>query len=225
MQSVYGFKQSQESNFLLTLDRIKETLHDELIKIGFEHRGKIADQEEQVVKYFKENYLHPSTSPIELEPKLFKIAEDAIRFYKTQVKRDGEEIRERMVNETEQLYVKYITLLKVMVEFAQIAEADYTNRLEKLMKVEKEKILQHLLSQNRIIAELRKNNQLSIESKRLSITLDSENLQEWYGMLKRDETFFENFRNAPDNFETQKQVLLYLVKDFLFKNESILNSL
>ncbi|MEN7547718.1 transcription antitermination factor NusB [Rapidithrix thailandica] len=222
MQTIYAYKQSKESNFQLAIDQIKEKYEEKLRFVGRTELESIRKQENVSINYLKEN--HELGLNVKEETEEVKIANDAIRFYQDQIEKDFRSYKSRMVFETERLYLKYINIIFGLLEFSEVVKDVYDERSKKRADVGLEETLLKRIYENKILQCFKQNLQLQEEVKRYNLEYDMMLLREWYRQLKADKAFVESFSlEKTQSEETDLEVIKYLVKEFLFKNEKIVS--
>ncbi|NLR92774.1 transcription antitermination factor NusB [Flammeovirga agarivorans] len=229
MQNIYAFKQNKASNKELTLDKIKAEFRDELLEFGQEEKARIDEEQAKVIEYINsvmdEDQEEPSTQGLDV--KLLKIASNAKNYFE-QLMADGkQDTRKNMVVETEQLFTKYLKILSYLIDISELSHKELERKLDKGARyIELDQKFTEWFYHNPVFTILREDetlNELLAENK-LRRAEDDERVLEWLRILKRDgelQEKIEEFAKEGDNFETQKEILRLIVRDFIFKNEII----
>ncbi|WP_345370563.1 transcription antitermination factor NusB [Algivirga pacifica] len=228
MQSVYAYKQSEESNYELALDVIREKFAEELSIVGNEHKEAFAEKEKLAIAYFDHNYKKGTTEVMneQLGEDSIKAGAQAVKRYQELLLKDFESFKIKMVNDTEKIYVRYLRYFKYLFDLAELSKKELDLKIERgAANLEKETQLHNLIYRNEAIALLKKNTELKeeLESYKLTGEADWQQFKEWYVLLKKDNTFFENFQGKEKSFENDRLILRYLIKDFFFKNEALIS--
>lgn len=225
MQSIYAFQQNRESHFQMAIDQIKAAFNEEFMEFGHEAKERLAKEEKLTIEYFLHNYQHRTavvTSP-ELDEKMLRLGAAAVNYYHNQLAADYEDFRRRMVFETEHLYFRYLKFLSYLIDMAELTEQELTAKtLRESRYLQSEKDLHELLVDNKAMQLLRAHKALEKElsEQKVRTGADLEQVKDWLRALKKDEAFMA-MRKAERTLEDDREILRYLVKDFLLGNEVI----
>lgn len=226
MQCIYAFQQSRESNYELALDQIREHFAEELSIIGNDHKEEVAKKESLVIDYFAHNHKDGSVEVTDenIDEKMLKVGADAVKYYQGLVYDDTQSFRNKMLKETETLYLRYLKFLQYIIDFADYTQKDLENKVERgVASTEKEIILERLFFKNEAVQALRDNVKLSseVELHKLKRGEDLDKVKEWNKLLRKDNNFFETFSDSERSFDSDKLVVRYFVKDFLLKHDQV----
>lgn len=219
MQSIYAFKKSEESNFHLGLERIAEFFKERLLEKGVEAKWDLMEQQDKASALFKEHLIDGVADdvlgkhPIEVS----KPTWEAILFYRTQINKERRQFMEQMIDKTENLFSKYLRSLQLIVTLA--------DRIKKVQQDKEDrgaKSIGHFerFFDNQLLPALRNNGEVVKENYHWDPGL----IMDWAITLRKDEAFIEHLKVAPETLEGNRDVLLFVFREFLFKNESILSN-
>ncbi|ANQ50489.2 transcription antitermination factor NusB [Flammeovirga yaeyamensis] len=229
MQSIYAFKQNKLSNKELTLDLVKNEFRDEFLELGQEEKARIDEEQAKVIEYLNtvmdEDQEDMSTEGLDV--KLLKIASNAKNHYNNLIASDKRQFQISMVEETEELFTKYLKLLSYLIDISELSNKELQRKLESnARQIEFDQKFTDWFYHNSAFTVLREDNTLNdlLSEHKLRRGEDDERVLEWLRILKRDgelQDAIEEIAKQGDDFETQKEILRVIVRDFLFKNEII----
>ncbi|PWJ36104.1 transcription antitermination factor NusB [Sediminitomix flava] len=227
MQSVYAYKQCKESNYELVIDQIRKQFQEELEYEGVMEKSRLEKEQEAVIKYFDHNFENATREPVgeEFDGRMLKIGNEALLQYQSLIVKDFENVKANMLRETEKLYNKYLKFLQYVIDFADIVQEQVEGKTTRVKDLTKEKALYDLIKGNAVVDVLRNNAELSseIDAHKLKMADDLDQVTDWYFLFKKDIEFFEKFESEEASFERDKNVVKYIVRDFIFKNEAVMS--
>lgn len=230
MQRIYAFQQCRASDYELAADYVKEVFHAELMLLGAEHKARIMKEQATVLEAFAHTHrAYEYTLEVRAtlaEEKLQKILEEALRKYRNLVQADQARLRTDMLKEIETLQYKYLRILNDITCLAEYTREKLDEKqFNRVNAPVKERIAAALLFDNKAIARLKNDSFFRRELERYKVSINWEQLWEWYRLLLKDEEFMALFNQEKANdFDHHKEVVLYLLRDFLFKNEAVADS-
>ena len=205
MQTMFAYHQSREANYALALDHIADVFSPDLNSMEFQDKDQLKADRQASSQLFRE-HVESDTLPAGDE-KVSETAEEAIRHYHQQNEKDRKHFKKTMVVEAEKILDRYILILLLYIEFADLAEADAKRDHSRFVK-------------NLLIKTLRENNSLETLSLRRNLSWADENdiVRSWFrDLVKTDETYQAYLKGEGDD----RAVLQYIAKDIIFKNEVI----
>lgn len=211
MQSIYAFLKSQESNYYLQIDQIKEIFRDELNLLGIEeHKARVTLEQELAIATFTDHY-HPY-KPVavseKVPEKIAKIVNEAILVFKNKREKEIRENRLEMLDEVEQIHTIYLDILHLLIrlsEFAEQAKLDPS-----LIKAAEN------LSTNKVITALKSNQQLDGVVDKWAL----ETIAPWFKLMLKTESVVEALKSEDRSIANDKQTIRIIVRDFLMKNDA-----
>ena len=223
MQNLYAFKQSKQSDYHIALDLIKESFAPDLNSMDYQDKDLLESNKKQAIELFEEFYNADNILVGQNVPEVVQnAASDAISYYKKQVNKDFLFFRKQMLSETEKVYHYYLRFLLLLVEWAEISNAEYERLIEK-----KKKILavgELNLAKNRLINHLTSSTPLRVDAIKLNLDWsdEREQVRQWFKeVIKKDEQYQEYIKIAAPTFQEDKQILLHIVKNIIFKQEAL----
>ena len=218
MQSIYAFKKSETSNVYLAQDQIEAKFNEVLLEKGIEHKWDLMEKQDASVALFKKYFKDGKAQEVlGEEPSIVEeTAWEAVIFYRTQVTRDVQEERERMINSTEMLFTKYLRVLQLIVTLA--------DRMKKVQRDREQNInSQSFTDSSRffdspLINTLRNHEEIRRENFHWNPDL----VAGWAMALWKMESFHEVLgKEEATGEEYDREILLFVLREFLFQNESV----
>lgn len=223
MQAIYAFKQSKGSSYHIAQDLIKETFLPDLNSMEVQDKEQLDKKKTQALELFRA-YYQADHVEIEkgVEEDVYQAATDALLYYKNQISKDTDTYRKRMLAEAEKIYDHYLSLLLLPMEWAELAKADHERK--SINTGQAQPIGPLNLYNNKVIERLVNSKPLKIESIKRNVdwTEQRDKARQWFrDSVKKDPVYEEYVTMKQPSFEEDKQVLLHLVKNIIFKSESL----
>lgn len=204
MQTLFAFDQCKEANYTLAHDLIDERFAPDLNSMEVQDKELLRKQNKASIQYFDKLFKGQAPSA-EAEEKVIKVAEDALRIYKQQVKKDQDFLGKNSVLEIERLSTLYHSVLSLLTEFAELAAAE--------KKVDHSNFVNHPW-----ITAISKNEEL----KKQLLRSDSgwqknrDKVRGWFReILKDDETYLTFIAAKKTDEESQKELIRHLVRKLI----------
>jgi N utilization substance protein B len=223
MQSIYAYKQLRESLYLLGIEQLKERFQEELMVEGLQEKARLVKEEKLTLDFFQEFFDKaelPNTG--KMDKKYYNLALNAILTYRKKSKDEFNNVCRKMIKEVEGLFFKYLKVLRYIIDFSDVSKTNLENKSNRLLTFEREQKFLKIFSQNEALVCLRKNAKLRRELEKFNVHADNDEIKEWYKWLLKEEGW-EKFENIT-GFEESKELLTYLVEEFIFKNENIVSN-
>jgi len=123
MQTLFAFDQCKEADHTLALDLIEERFSPDLNSMEVQDKELLRKQKKAATQYFEKIY-KDQTPPEEVEEMVIKVAEEALRMYQQQVKKDQDFLGKNTILEIEKLTHLYHAVLSLLLEFAELAAGE-----------------------------------------------------------------------------------------------------
>ncbi len=222
MQNVYAFNKAQESNYYLGLTDIDSQIKDALMIHGREHKERLDEQQKKAVVLYRAHYQKGKRGDV-LKDEEGAIAEqiawDTIYSYQRKERDDFHSVQRKMISETEHLFNKYLRLIRLAG-----ALADYIKDVqEKKQKKtgEKPAVDFSRFYDSELLARLRD----SEEVKEEKFFWELEQIIDWSKMLRSNEKFLDLLKSISNDLEGDKELMLFIFREFMFKNDLLLSFL
>lgn len=226
MQSIYAYKQCQQSNFHLATEIIAEMFAPDLNSMEPQDKTLLAEKRETAIGVFQENY-HRKTieTKVDLDADIKNAAAKAVQFYHQQNKKDLEHLRFTMLSEAEKVMDRYMALLSLLPALASHAKTEFDDKVRRSKYTDVPVFQTDLnFSKNSIVRLIEETPEIVQHTIRQDIDWehDADEVKNWYKeIVKKNEDFINYQQVASPSFEDDKKIVLQLVKGIIFKNESI----
>ncbi len=219
MQSLYAFKQAEESDIQLATNKLKEFYQDKLYIVGLDQKELIDDESRRALEYFSARAQNIRTfrpqSAAQHSPEAK--ATEILLYLKDLVVKDLQHFRERMIYEVEKLNIFYIKVLSLIKELGDAAlrekkRRDGSNMLEPF-DARLEKFIDHPFLQL-----LRNDEDFNLKVRNLKILWDQDQIQGWYKILKSSPKFQQFLTD--EHVEDDSEVIKDIIRDLIFLDES-----
>lgn len=212
MQTIFAFQQSKGANYGIAQEFIRESFAPDLNSMEVQDKDLLAQQKQEALKIFEENYRSEKfVSTKGSEDKINEVVNEAIRDYYRQIDKDFRFFKKNMVIEAEKVLDRYISILKLLLEFAHLAENDARMDHGNFVK-------------NLLIKALKFNKSLENISLRRNISWDKDQgeVRQWFkDLIKSDEVYVRYQKMAQPTFEDDREIVNHIIKNIVFKHDLI----
>lgn len=217
MQALYALEQAQRSNYQLALDYIYQRFEPNLNSMVIPTAEEVAQKRKLGKELFEENYQKENLTKESEQPQVDVVVSEAMRMYNTQIQKERRLQKQEMLIKTENIHSDYLKLLKLLIELANISEADYNSR--KARQYSKEVVFESELNftNNSLIHHLRKHQEL--QELLIGTSWATETIKHWFKILKEEEFYKTYTSSEKTTFEQEKEFVIALARDFIMKNE------
>jgi len=221
MQAIYAYRQSRNANYYLALDQISTHYADELMVVGKAEQNRLQAEEAEARTFFEQNYDNISYNGIpekNKQPSPKEVGRLAVITYNNRVAKDLQLFKTRMVKDTEQLFERYIRLLKLILMLADFVGQEHQERAERLRK--EVKVTDDFLRfmRNPLLDTLRQLKEFEVEWAKNKFTWNPDDIRTWYKVLIKEDDFLNLLKNP----ETPPyEIIRYIINQFIFKYEPL----
>jgi len=204
MQTLFAFDQCKEANYTLAHDLIDERFAPDLNSMEVQDKELLRKQKKASIQYF-DKLFKGQTPSAEVEEKVSKVAEDALRIYQQQVKKDQDFLGKNSVLEIERLSTLYHSVLSLLTEFAELAAGE--------KKVDHSNFVNHPW-----IKAISDNEDLKKQLLRSDSgwQKNKDKVRSWFReILKDDETYLQFIAAKKTDEESQKDLMRHLVRKLI----------
>lgn len=225
MQNIFAFKHCQWANYHLAKDLIKDQFAPDLNSMEPPDTERLNANKQAALDLFENFYPQKFVKKENgISGEVLSASQNAIDYYYQQVKKDFDFLRKNMFSGAEGIYILYLQLLQLLVEFTDTEETELEDKKGKLLHQNKSpQDFSLYFKNNRVIEKIRNHKQLELETVRNKANWAGQRslIKQWYKELIKDPEIakFKNLENR--NFEEEKEFILNVVKKFIFKNELI----
>lgn len=229
MQNIFAYTHCKQANYNLAKDLLKENFAPDLNSMEPIAPEVLKANKDTALQLFENGYQERNLKLAEGVPgDLIVTVKNSIEYYYQQVKKDFDFLRGRMLSGVEEIYRKYLLLLLLPVELSDKERKDIEDKhlkLKKLNKTTDDSVPN--LYENKILSIIRNNDDFQLEVIR--------HKADWKGEDDLGKQFFKELAKEADyqnyaikrgiSFEEDKEFLLWLYKNFVFKNPIVNASL
>ena len=204
MQTLFAFDQCKEANYTLALDLIDERFAPDLNSMEVQDKELLRKQKKEAVQVFEKLFKGQSPST-EVDEKVIKVAEEALRIYHQQVKKDQDFLGKNSLLEIEKLSHLYHSVLSLLSEFAELASAE--------KKVDHSRFVNHPW-----ILAIANNEELKKQLLRSDSgwQKNKDKVRGWFReIIKDDETYLQFIASRNTDEESQKELIRHIVRKLI----------
>ena len=202
MQSLFALQQCKDATYELCQEKIGEAFAPDLNSMQVQDKSMLQQQKKESLKVFEKAFAEGRTKVEHDDENIARAVQNALKFYKDQVKKDTEFFRKNLVIEVEKIYDHYIATLSLVTAFAEIAEAD-------------KKVSHKNFVNNTWIKALKNSEALRKDAMRLGRHWQnhSEDVRHWFRDVVRQDNEYLNYldRKSP-SLDDQKKFVNHLFK-------------
>lgn len=206
MQSLFALQQCKDATYELCLEQIADAFLPDLNSMEVQDKAQLNLQKKNATKAFETAFAERESSINDEDAKVKKAVNDALKFYKAQVKKDSDFFRKNLLTEVEKIYDHYVAVLSLMTVFADLAEAD------------KKASHKNFLA-NDWLKGLRTSDQLKKESLRLNRHWqnNTEQTRQWFKeVVRQDNEYLAYLDRKSPSADDQKKFINHLFKKVIF---------
>lgn len=227
MQSIYAYKQCQQSDYQIAIDQIKENFLPDLNAMEAPDYQLLEENKATATRVFEQNHDKTVIDYHNISEEVKKAVSEGISFFRNQSRKDFDFLKNTMVLEAEKISDRYLLILQLIIEFAKAArhEIEGKNNIKKMISPgsPQEKSSKNILN-NRIIAAMEANKEIELLLIKRNINWkeDLDQVRHWYkDILRKDEAYKEYDQKKNPSFDEDKKIITHIVKNIIFKNEAI----
>ena len=201
MQTLFAFDQCKEANHTLALDLIDERFSPDLNSMEVQDKELLKKQKKEAHQYF-ENIYNNRAPVAPTNERIAAVAEEALRQYENQVKKDQDFLAKNSLLEIEKLTTLYHSVLSLLLEFAELAAAE--------KKVNHSNFVNHPW-----ISAIAKNEDLKKHLLRNDAgwQKNKDKVRGWFrDIIKDDQVYLDFIAAKIPNDEKQKELIRHLVR-------------
>jgi transcription antitermination protein NusB len=202
MQSLFALQQCKEAAYELCRDKIAQSFQPDLNSMEVQDKPLLDQQKKVAVKEFEKAFAAGEKSISHSDDRIEKAVNEGLKFYQSQVKKDTDFFRKNLVSEVEKIYDHYIGTLSLMVNFADLAEADKKASHKNFLN-------------NNWVRGLRSSEQLKKESLRLGRHWQNkaDQVRSWFkDVVRQDNEYLEYLDRKNPSAEDQRKLVSHLFK-------------
>ena len=216
MQSLFAYKQCKEAIYHLALNQLEEAFLPDLNSMEVQDKVLLKAQSKEAAVLFKKHYKLKDANVFEAsEAVVNEKVMEAIAFNSSMLKKDKYALKEDMLKGINQISEEYIWSLYLPIALSEFSKNE---------KPKKGAPPYDNFTNNKAIKLLAENVELENANIKNSFSWDryKDEVKNWLkNIIKLDPTFDEYLRVENPTFEQDKELIQYVAKSILFKNETI----
>ena len=223
MQTIYAYKQAEQSDYHLALDLIQSTFAPDLNSMQAPDYKRLEGNKKMAGLLFEEHFQRQQpVNDEDATEEVNKATTEAINYYHTQLTKDRQFLGKQMVSAVERIYDTYLWLLILLVELSDYVQQQEEERMQRILKPQPAAVRELKFRENKVTDLLRKNTTLEKEVVRRGIGwgADREFIKKIYKEVISTDTTYQQYQQlVTADFEEDKKIILYILKSILFKHE------
>jgi transcription antitermination protein NusB len=227
MQNLYAFNQNKSSDYYQALDLIKDTFEPEWKSVESEMEGLAIDKE-KALSVFKECFEKEEMLTNEpLSERVKEVIHQAFDYYHNLVRKDYEYFKASMINGAERTYDLHLWMLELLVQISEFVNIDVSEKEKKSSALNKTYVKSNTalnFYNNKVIQIFKEDSTLQnvIKDRKISWQKHKSKVWQWYKeVVKTSVPYLEYIKIVDPSFEEDKMVVNQLLKNVIFKSESI----
>ncbi len=216
MQSLFAYKHCKKANYNLALNQLHDTFLPDLNSMEVQDKKLLKTQDKEATTLFRKYFKTKDANVFEGSvDKINKEVMSSISFYYTMLEKDKRALKEEMLKGVTQLVDQYNWTLYLFVSLSKLASGEKA----KMGAAPFDNFVN-----NKIIQTLAKNTKLETAIIKSAYSWDNyaDDLKIWLkNIIKPNEQFEQYLKIENPSLEQDKEIILYLVKSIIFKNETI----
>lgn len=213
MQTIFALHTAREAEYNIALKKVMDNFLPDLNSMEEQDKEQLAKDRKTVGACFKNVFYNgmDNLDP-EVSPEMVVVVSNGLTDYESQVNQLRRSYKKRLISETKGIFDQYLQLLSLIIEFKRVLESSLKTGTKS-----------NFIS-NKIIEGL--NNSKEFESltikKGISWQNEQSNIRTWVKeVIKKDEIFVKYESLSVLTFEADQNIILYIYKSLVFKNEII----
>jgi N utilization substance protein B len=223
MQALYACRESENADYQLALDQIADAFKPDLNLPVAQDRRKLEGSAKLARLLFEEHYRSRAVPPDEDAPaNIRKVVQQAIDFYHSQIEKDRKRFGVVMLNEADKIYDRYLLILLLIVELADVVQREEGQRQNRKLKPEPAATRTLKLYNNPVMEALRTNPSLQNETIRrgLSWGQEQEFVQRLYREVLKPDPVYQAYQQQKETgFTDEWNMAAHLYREVIFKSE------
>jgi transcription antitermination protein NusB len=202
MQSLFALQQCKDATYELCLEKAGDAFTPDLNSMEVQDKVLLQQQKKESIKVFEKAFAEDQVKVEHENESIAKAVQNALKFYKDQIRKDTDFFRKNLIIEVEKIYDHYIATLSLVTAFATLAEAD-------------KKVSHKNFVSNAWIKALKNNEALQKDAMRLGRHWqnNSEDVRHWFRDVVRQDNEYLNYLDRKNpSLDDQKKFANHLFK-------------
>ncbi|HEY8400746.1 MAG TPA: transcription antitermination factor NusB [Cytophagaceae bacterium] len=222
MQALYALKQSEISNYHSGFEQIAEDFAPHLNSMEKPDYPKLELDKKIASDLYEKSFTKGEVVFSGESDKIKKSVESAIQNYYHQIQKDKKHFSRLMMEDIEKIYDTYLYILKLLPEISDYVRDEEEERKSKQLTVKISSPGDYKFKDNRITRLLRSNKNLELHSIKRNVRIPRDFVRSVYkDAIKNDEEYGKYKQLQVTDFETDKNIVLHIVKNIIFKDKNL----
>ncbi len=219
MQAMFAFEQCKEASYNVALEAIDRAFQQDLNSMEIQDPVTMDANKAIAISLFKKNVDNKKEIDFSSDEEVAsQVAQKEFKTYNDLVKKDFNQIKKRMIVDSGKIYDYYIKILNLLVRFSEFAGQGVGSKKSSIGE-------QSNLVNNLLIQQIKSHNEFESISLKNDLGWEGETdiIRDWFKeIVVRDEEYIKYLKLEPSP-DDDYEILDYLVRRIVFKNETILN--
>ena len=202
MQSLFALQQCKDATYELCLEKLGDTFAPDLNSMEVQDKAMLQQQKKESIKLFQKAFAAEQSKVEHDDERIVKAVQNALKFYKEQIRKDTDFFHKNLVIEVEKIYDHYIATLSLVTAFSALAEAD-------------KKVSHKNFVNNSWIKALKNSEALRKDALRLGRHWqnNAEDVRHWFRDVVRQDNEYLNYLDRKNpSLDDQKKFINHLFK-------------
>jgi len=213
MQTIFALHTAREAEYNIAVAKVKDKFLPDLNSMEEQDKEQLSKDRKTAEACFK-NAFHNGMDNLDpdVTPEVVVAVSNCLTEYENQVADIKRSYKKRLISETKGIFDQYLLLLALISEIKRIFESS--------LKSDKKS---NFIS-NKIVEGLNNSSEFEklIIKKNLTWQNEQSNIRTWVKeIIKKDESFLKYESLTGPTFEQDLNIILYIYKSLVFKNETI----
>jgi N utilization substance protein B len=219
MQAMFAYKQCKEANYNIAIEQLESSFRQDLNSMEIQDPIELEDGRKASIEMLKNAVGPDSSIKFASESDAANVAaKEAFKSYQDQIKKDYKKIKNQMILECERIYDRYIKILALLLRFSQFAGQGVGSK--KSTSDDQVNFVNNLL-----INVLKSNKEFGAISLKKNLNWEDEMdlIRVWFKKIVVVDEVYEAYIKSSPSIDDDYDLLDYLVRKVIFKNEDILS--
>lgn len=213
MQTIFALHTARDAEYNIALGKVKDNFLPDLNSMEEQDKEQLSKDRKTAGACFKNAFQNgmDNLDP-DVSPDMVVVVSNCLTDYENQVADLKRSYKKRLISETKGVFDQYLQLLSLIPEIKRIFESS-------LKPDQKSNFIS-----NKIIEGLNKSSEFEslLIKKNLTWQNEQSNIRTWVKeIIKKDEVFLKYESVSEPTFEEDLNLILYIYKSLVFKNETI----
>ena len=219
MQALFALKQAETSNYYQAHEYFKELFAPDLNSMEVQDHPQLQANIDEATKIFNDCHLAERAIIPDTNETIKKAVLNALATYHNRNKKDQKFYCNQMVDYAEKLGQNYVLILQYLVEVDNFIDEKNDMRKTRI-GANPDTVFLNKLKTNKVITLIEADHELTMRKVRFGSAWERDIIKSsWNEFADKDLTFLAYLNNANPSFEDDKNMVLHIMKECVFKNQ------